>query len=290
MASISSCAMRASPAVRATSTSASPTAASPRSRRRLPARAAEDASVAARGAGLRRDAHPSRQVAASLDRCKCREGTLAGGDRRDRARQAAFTEDDVYARAPPHAGEGDPQRHHAHAHPRGGRSPHRPEGLPRHRRLEARLRLGASICEICVFPQEGLLNDPGTEELLVAACERGRRPDRRLPLHRHATRTSRSRASSPSPGASTSTSTSISTSISIPAGCTSTRCAAQTDANRYGGRVAVGHATKLSADAARAARSRSRNAWPTPAWPSPCCRRPTCSSWAAAPTTTCRAA
>ena len=27
--------------------------------------------------------------------------------------------------------------------------------------------------EICVFPQEGLLNDPGTEELLVAACEAG---------------------------------------------------------------------------------------------------------------------
>jgi cytosine deaminase len=27
--------------------------------------------------------------------------------------------------------------------------------------------------EICVFPQEGLLNDPGTEELLIEACERG---------------------------------------------------------------------------------------------------------------------
>jgi cytosine deaminase len=27
--------------------------------------------------------------------------------------------------------------------------------------------------EICVFPQEGLLNDPGTEELLIAACEAG---------------------------------------------------------------------------------------------------------------------
>ena len=27
--------------------------------------------------------------------------------------------------------------------------------------------------EICVFPQEGLINDPGTEELLVAACEQG---------------------------------------------------------------------------------------------------------------------
>jgi cytosine deaminase len=27
--------------------------------------------------------------------------------------------------------------------------------------------------QICVFPQEGLINDPGTEELLVAACEQG---------------------------------------------------------------------------------------------------------------------
>jgi cytosine deaminase len=27
--------------------------------------------------------------------------------------------------------------------------------------------------EICVFPQEGLLNDPGTEDLLVAACSAG---------------------------------------------------------------------------------------------------------------------
>jgi cytosine/creatinine deaminase len=27
--------------------------------------------------------------------------------------------------------------------------------------------------EICVFPQEGLTNDPGAEELLVAACAAG---------------------------------------------------------------------------------------------------------------------
>ena len=27
--------------------------------------------------------------------------------------------------------------------------------------------------EICVFPQEGLLNDPGTDELLVEACKSG---------------------------------------------------------------------------------------------------------------------
>ena len=27
--------------------------------------------------------------------------------------------------------------------------------------------------EICVFPQEGLLNNPGTDELMVAALDRG---------------------------------------------------------------------------------------------------------------------
>ena len=50
--------------------------------------------------------------------------------------------------------------------------------------------------ELCVFPQEGLLNDPGTDELLIEACEKRRRPDRRLPLHRQRSRTARSRASS----------------------------------------------------------------------------------------------
>ena len=32
---------------------------------------------------------------------------------------------------------------------------------------------GPQIIEICVFPQEGLLNDPGCEELLIAACRDG---------------------------------------------------------------------------------------------------------------------
>jgi cytosine deaminase len=27
--------------------------------------------------------------------------------------------------------------------------------------------------EICVFPQEGLLNDPGAEDLIITACEAG---------------------------------------------------------------------------------------------------------------------
>ncbi len=39
-------------------------------------------------------------------------------------------------------------------------------------RLQKEYRWAIDI-EICVFPQEGLLNDPGTEELLIAACEQG---------------------------------------------------------------------------------------------------------------------
>ena len=38
---------------------------------------------------------------------------------------------------------------------------------------------------ICVFPQEGLTNDPGAEELLIAALARRRRSDRRLSLYGH---------------------------------------------------------------------------------------------------------
>src|SRR6202035_4636267 len=40
------------------------------------------------------------------------------------------------------------------------------------KRLQKEYRSAVDI-EICVFPQEGLLNDPGTEELLIAACEQG---------------------------------------------------------------------------------------------------------------------
>ena len=49
-------------------------------------------------------------------------------------------------------------------------------GLRELRRRSSRLKRDyawAIDLEICVFPQEGLLNDPGTEELLVAASKRG---------------------------------------------------------------------------------------------------------------------
>jgi hypothetical protein len=38
--------------------------------------------------------------------------------------------------------------------------------------------------QICVFPQEGLLNNPGTDELMVEALERGCRAIGRRALYR----------------------------------------------------------------------------------------------------------
>ena len=229
-------------------------AASPRSRRHIAADApAEDVGGRLVIAGLRRDPHPSRQVLHSRPL-----------PRRSRAR---WQEAIAAGRAPPSAPSPRTTSTRAAAARWRRRS-------CRARRACARMwrSIRASACasfdairrlkrdyawaidlEICVFPQEGLLNDPGTEELLVAACEARRRPDRRLPLHRHAIRTGRSRASSRSRAASISTSTFISISISIRRGCISTRSAGRPSAHRWGGRVAVGPRHQAFGDAAGAA-------------------------------------
>ena len=78
--------------------------------------------------------------------------------------------------------------------------------------------------QICVFPQEGLLNDPGAEELLVAACEQGADVIGGCPYTdtdplEQIARIFGSRA------ASISTSIFIWISTSTRRGCTSTRCA-----------------------------------------------------------------
>ena len=79
--------------------------------------------------------------------------------------------------------------------------------------------------EMCVFPQEGLTNYPGTDELLVEALEARRQGDRRRAALRHRRGRLRSSASSRSPASTTSTSTCISTSATIPIPCTSISCA-----------------------------------------------------------------
>ena len=88
------------------------------------------------------------------------------------AAKRAFTEDDVYERGRHTLEKAIVQgttrmRTHVEVDPRIGLRSFR--AICRLKRDYA----WAIDLEICVFPQEGLLNDPGTEELLVAACESG---------------------------------------------------------------------------------------------------------------------
>jgi len=106
-----------------------------------------------------------------LDRCSS-EGTLADAIAEVAAAKKAFTEDDVYARAKGTLEKAILQgatrmRTHVEIDPRIGlRSFHAI------RRLKADYAWAIDL-EICVFPQEGLLNDPGADDLLVQAMEAG---------------------------------------------------------------------------------------------------------------------
>jgi cytosine deaminase len=107
-----------------------------------------------------------------LDRCRCEQGTLQEAISEVAAAKRAFTEEDVYARAQRTLEKAIAQgtmhmRTHVEVDPRVGL-----RGFDAIRRLKRDYAWAIDV-EICVFPQEGLLNDPGTEEFLVAAGEAG---------------------------------------------------------------------------------------------------------------------
>jgi cytosine deaminase len=106
------------------------------------------------------------------DRCACRTGTLKEAIETVAAAKLAFTEDDIHARARRTLEKAIVQgttrmRTHVEVDPR--------IGLKGFRAISQLKRdyAWAIDVEICVFPQEGLNNDPGTFELLVEACESG---------------------------------------------------------------------------------------------------------------------
>ena len=107
-----------------------------------------------------------------LDRCKAQTGTLDEAIREVAGLKAAFTADDVHARASRTLersiahGVGF-MRTHVEVDPVIGL-----RGLDGVLPLVDEYRWAIDL-EICVFPQEGLLNNPGTEELMIAALERG---------------------------------------------------------------------------------------------------------------------
>ena len=107
-----------------------------------------------------------------LDRCVLREGTLAEAIAAVAAAKRAFTEEDIYERGRRTLEKAILQgtmrmRTHVEVDPRVGL-----RGFHAIRRLKRDYAWAIDL-EICVFPQEGLLNDPGTEELLIEACEQG---------------------------------------------------------------------------------------------------------------------
>ena len=107
-----------------------------------------------------------------LDRCHADEGTLQEAIAQVAAAKRGFTEDDVYERGRRTLEKAILQgttrmRTHVEVDPRIGL-----KSFHAIRRLKRDYAWAIDL-DICVFPQEGLFNDPGTEELLIAACEEG---------------------------------------------------------------------------------------------------------------------
>ena len=107
-----------------------------------------------------------------LDRCGCEEGMLQEAIREVAAAKRVFTDADVYSRAQHTLEKSIAQgtmhmRTHVEVDPRIGL-----RSFDAIRRLKRDYAWAIDV-EVCVFPQEGLLNDPGAEALLIAACEAG---------------------------------------------------------------------------------------------------------------------
>src|SRR6202790_1795101 len=106
-----------------------------------------------------------------LDRCRIEEGTVAEAVRETAAAKRGFTVEDVYARGKQTLERCITQgtmrmRTHVELDPRIGMI-----GFEAVEQL-ARDYAWAIDVELCVFPQEGLTNNPGTEELLVEGLRR----------------------------------------------------------------------------------------------------------------------
>ncbi len=107
-----------------------------------------------------------------IDRCSISQGTLAEAIAETARAKRAFTEEDIAERARRTLENAIlngtmHMRSHVEVDPRIGLKGWRAV------RALARSYAWAIDLEICVFPQEGLINDPGTEELLLQACAEG---------------------------------------------------------------------------------------------------------------------
>lgn len=123
------------------------------------------------GAGLV-DSHVHLDKSCIMDRCRCQRGDLAEAIELTARAKAAFTTEDVAERARRTLERcilhgTTRMRTHVEVDPGIGL-----RGFEGVRPLVAEYAWAIDL-EICVFPQEGLLNNPGTEELMVAALRAG---------------------------------------------------------------------------------------------------------------------
>src|SRR5512132_1732445 len=180
-----------------------------------------------------------------LERCNCERGTLEEAIEAVAAAKRSFTEADIHARAQRTLEKAIIQgttrmRTHVEADPRVGL-----KGLHAVRRLKRDYEWAIDL-QICAFPQEGLTNDPGAEELLVQACEQGADVIGGCPY------------TDADPHQQIARIFDIARRFNLdvdfhldfdldPSWMHLDEVCRQTDAHGWGGRVAVGHVTKLSA-------------------------------------------
>ena len=191
------------------------------------------------------DTHIHLDKSCILDRCRSEEGTLQEAIAQVAAAKRAFTEDDVYERGRRTLEKAilhgtTRMRTHVEVDPRIGL-----RSFAAIRRLKRDYAWAIDL-EICVFPQEGMNNDPGTEELLIEACKLGADLIGGCPY------------TDSDPHGQIARIFGIAREFDLdvdfhldfdldPSRMDAGEVCRQTKAHGYGGRVAVGHVTKLSA-------------------------------------------
>jgi cytosine/creatinine deaminase len=180
-----------------------------------------------------------------LERCDSERGTLEEAIASVAAAKRAFTEADIYARARHTLEQAiihgtTRMRTHVEIDPRVGLN-----GFNAVRRLKRDYAWAIDL-QTCAFPQEGLTNDPGAEDLLVQACEQGADVIGACPY----TDTDPHRQIARIFDIARRFDLDIDFHLDFdldPAWMHLDEVCRQADAHRWGGRVTVGHVTKLSA-------------------------------------------
>ena len=205
------------------------------------------------------ETHIHLDKACILDRCKAKSGALTEAIEQVAAAKRTFTEEDVNQRARRVLDKCIAQgtthlRTHLEVDPGIGMRSF--DGvLP----LIDEYRWAIDI-EICVFPQEGLLNNPGTDDLMVRALERGARVVGAAPYTDSDPRGQIDRVFALARAYDVDIDMHLDFGETADALDVDYVCAL-TERFGYGGRVTVGHVTKLSAAApARLARTAERMA------------------------------